>query len=85
MNHALHIAWKDLKTEFRTKQMLNSMIIFSLLVIIIFSFSFADFLTDQKLITMVAPGILWISFLFAFIAFHNLHLKETTEFIRWRN
>lgn len=65
MNHALHIAYKDLKTEFRTKQMLNSMIIFSLLVIIIFSFSFADFLTDQDLITMVAPGILWISFLFA--------------------
>jgi heme exporter protein B len=65
MKHTLYIAWKDLKTEFRTKQMLNSMIIFSMLVIIVFSFSFGDVLGDQKLITQIAPGILWISFIFA--------------------
>lgn len=65
MRPAAYIAWKDLKTEFRTKQMLNSMVIFSLLVIIVFSFSFGDVLGNQKLITQIAPGILWISFIFA--------------------
>jgi heme exporter protein B len=41
------------------------MIIFSLLVIIVFSFSFGDVLGNLELITQIAPGILWISFIFA--------------------
>ncbi|MFQ6056225.1 MAG: heme exporter protein CcmB, partial [Methanosarcinales archaeon] len=56
---------KDLKTEFRTKQMLNTMIIFSILVIVIFSFSFRESLGDQERITELTPGILWIAFTFA--------------------
>jgi len=36
----LEIAKKDLLAEFRTKQMLNSMVIFAFLVIVIFSFAF---------------------------------------------
>lgn len=64
MKHALYIAWKDLKAEFRTKQMLNSMIVFTLLVMIVFSFAFNEVLGDSELITLVAPGILWISFIF---------------------
>lgn len=67
----LEIAWKDLKAEFRTKQMLNSMMIFAFLVIVIFSFAFGNeasiyisFL-NVEIIDLLAPGMLWIAFTFA--------------------
>ena len=67
----LQIAKKDLKAEFRTKQMLNSMVIFALLVIVIFSFAFGNEATifvsnlNKKIIDLLAPGMLWIAFTFA--------------------
>ena len=65
MIRSLHIAAKDLKAEFRTKQMLNSMAIFSLLVIVIFSISFGDLLSQAEIMDRLAPGVLWIAFIFA--------------------
>ncbi|WP_342305464.1 heme exporter protein CcmB [Methanolobus sp. ZRKC5] len=65
MMKSLYIAAKDLKSEFRTKQMLNSMLIFSLVVIVIFSISFGDLLSQQEIIAKLAPGVLWIAFTFA--------------------
>jgi len=67
----LQIAKKDLLAEFRTKQMLNSMVIFALLVIVIFSFAFGNDATiyipnlKKKIIDILAPGMLWIAFTFA--------------------
>ena len=67
----LQIAQKDLMAEFRTKQMLNSMMIFALLVIVIFSFAFGSESSilipgvNKKVIDLLAPGMLWISFTFA--------------------
>jgi heme exporter protein B len=67
----LEIAKKDLLAEFRTKQMLNSMIIFALLVIVIFSFAFGNEATiyipnlKKKIVDLLAPGMLWIAFTFA--------------------
>jgi heme exporter protein B len=67
----IEIAKKDLKQEFRTKQMLNSMVIFALLVIVIFSFAFGNassiFIKDinKKVVDLLAPGMLWIAFTFA--------------------
>lgn len=67
----LEIAWKDLKAEFRTKQMLNSMMIFAFLVIVIFSFAFGNESTiyipflEKKVVDLLAPGMLWIAFTFA--------------------
>lgn len=66
------IAWKDLYTEFRTKQMLNSMLIFALIVIVIFNFAFSELLTTAEtefddtdiLMDYLAAGILWIAFIF---------------------
>jgi heme exporter protein B len=60
----LYLAWKDLLMEFRTKQMLNSMVIFSLLVIVIFNYSFSNILFNVE-VADIAPGILWIAFTFA--------------------
>lgn len=67
----LEIAKKDLKAEFRTKQMLNSMMIFALLVIVIFSFAFGNEASifiqgmNKKIVDLLAPGMLWITFTFA--------------------
>ncbi|ABE51922.1 heme exporter protein CcmB [Methanococcoides burtonii] len=65
MIRILYIAAKDLKEEFRTKQMLNSMVLFSLLVIVVFSITFAPILGSSQDVAMVAPGVLWIAFIFA--------------------
>ncbi|WP_292484776.1 heme exporter protein CcmB [Methanohalobium sp.] len=65
MIQSLRIALKDLKSEFRTKQMLNSMLVFSLIVIVIFSISFGNLLNRSQIIGQLAPGVLWISFTFA--------------------
>ncbi|MDK2947998.1 heme exporter protein B [Methanolobus vulcani] len=65
MKKSLYIAAKDLKYEFRTKQMLNSMLIFSLIVIVIFSISFVDVLSQTELVGKLAPGVLWVAFTFA--------------------
>jgi heme exporter protein B len=68
---SLEIAKKDLLAEFRTKQMLNSMVIFALLVIVIFSFAFGNEATiyipnlKKKIVDLLAPGMLWIAFTFA--------------------
>jgi heme exporter protein B len=67
----LEIAIKDLRAEFRTKQMLNSMMIFALLVIVIFNYSFGNEATlevkvlNRKVVDLLAPGMLWIAFTFA--------------------
>ena len=67
----MEIARKDLKAEFRTKQMLNSMMIFALLVIVIFSFAFGNEASifvqgiNKKVVDLLAPGMLWIAFTFA--------------------
>lgn len=65
MIRSFYIAAKDLKAEFRTKQMLNSMFIYSLLVLVVFSISFGDFLGDSEKVENLAPGVLWIAFTFA--------------------
>ncbi len=53
---------KDLKIEFRTKETLNSMFVFGLLVIIVFNFAF-DLTRIETL--EIASGILWIAFTFS--------------------
>ncbi len=67
----LEIAIKDLRAEFRTKQMLNSMMIFALLVVVIFSYAFGNEamlevkVLNTKIVDLLAPGMLWIAFTFA--------------------
>jgi len=65
MERCIAIAKKDLTAEFRTKQMLNSMLMFAFLILLIFSFSFADLRGSHNRITELAPGMLWITFMFA--------------------
>ncbi len=56
------IAWKDALSEMRTREIVFSVLVFTLLVIVIFNFAFG---ASQETMALVAPGILWVTFAFA--------------------
>jgi len=56
------IVWKDILSEFRTREMLSSMFLLAILILIIFIFSIN--LSKVKNLD-IAPGVLWVSFVFA--------------------
>ena len=58
----LTIAWKDTISELRTKEITSSVLVFTLLVLVIFNFAFG---TNRDVMPVVAPGILWTTFIFA--------------------
>ena len=55
------IFWKDLLTEFRTKEIIVSVLVFALLVLVIFSFALG---TGVDRTEIVASGILWVALTF---------------------
>lgn len=56
------IAWKDIHAELRGREMLNSMGIFALLVLLIFSFSFGPIFRN---VDRFGSAALWVAFTFA--------------------
>ena len=56
------ITWKDTLSEMRTREIVFSVLVFTLLVIVIFNFAFV---ASQETMVLVAPGILWVTFAFA--------------------
>ena len=56
------IVRKDLAAEFRSRELLSAMLVFSLLVIIIFNFALE---LDVKVRESVTAGVLWTTFAFA--------------------
>ena len=56
------IVWKDLTLELRTKEILSSMFVFTLLVVVIFNFVIQGEKADIK---RLSSGILWVAFTFA--------------------
>lgn len=62
MNKVWAIIRKDVITELRTKELFTSMLTFSLLVTVIFSFAFGFSTSAAKL---AVPAMLWITFTFA--------------------
>ena len=58
----LAIVAKDVAAELRTREMISSMVVFSLLVILIFDFAF-DLRADNQ--QALAPGVLWVAIAFA--------------------
>lgn len=62
LRDALTIAGKDLRNELRSKQTIGMMLVFSALVILIFSFAFD--LTNQ-MVKAVIPGLIWVVTIFA--------------------
>ena len=60
--HVWVILVKDVRYELRSKQTWTSMGMFALLILVIFNFAF-DLHVDNK--AAVAPGALWVAFIFA--------------------
>ncbi|MCJ7667842.1 MAG: heme exporter protein CcmB [Anaerolineae bacterium] len=62
LNKVLTIVWKDVLAELRTKEMFSSMLVFAVLLVVIFNFSFELRIEN---VAEVAPGVLWVTFAFA--------------------
>lgn len=52
---------KDLRLEWRSKDAINAMLFFALLVVVVFSFAF-DLTSEEK---RLAGGLVWVAFLFS--------------------
>ena len=59
---------KDLRLEWRSKDAINSMLFFSLLVVVVFSFSFDPNAEESR---AIAGGLIWVAFLFAAVVALN--------------
>jgi heme exporter protein B len=62
LRKVLAIVTKDVVAELRTREMLSSMFVFSLLVILIFNFAFDLRAENQR---TLAPGVLWVAIAFS--------------------
>jgi len=54
---------KDIAAELRTREMLSSMGVFSILVIIVLNFALE--LSDRQIVLTVTPGAVWVTIVFA--------------------
>ncbi|WP_280772239.1 heme exporter protein CcmB [Salipaludibacillus daqingensis] len=59
---AMAIAWKDLYAEWKTKQTITTMLIFSGLVIVTFSFAFDP---SNQAVSALVPGMIWVITIFS--------------------
>lgn len=59
---------KDLRLEWRSKDAINSMLFFSFLVVVVFSFSFDP---TAEVSRQIAGGLVWVAFLFAAVVALN--------------
>ena len=62
LHQIMTIAWKDIISEFRSRDTIFSMLIFCLLVVVVFNFTFDPGSPYAK---EAAPGIIWVAFLFS--------------------
>jgi heme exporter protein B len=56
------IAWKDLRAEFRSRELINSMILFTLMTVMVFSLALE---LDSQARKNTVTGILWVTIVFA--------------------
>ena len=56
------VVWKDLAAEWRSREMVSAMLVFSLLVIMIFNFALELDAAERQGVT---SGVLWVTFVFA--------------------
>ena len=63
MNVAWALLWKDLVTEWRSRDRLVAMVVFSFLVVVVFQFAWPPM--EPREMLRFAPGVLWVTYLFA--------------------
>jgi len=57
---AFVVAWKDLLVERRSKETLNALLFFALLLLFVFQFALGP---DRERLAGVLPGVLWLGFI----------------------
>jgi heme exporter protein CcmB len=62
LRHAGRIAWKDLRIELRSREIVYTMAFFGALIVVVFSFAFPR---DLRVVRGAAPGMLWVAIAFA--------------------
>jgi heme exporter protein B len=66
LRHVLTIAWKDLRVELRSREILFNMAFFAAMIVVLFSFAFLKEAKDGMVVMAdVTPGFLWIAVLFS--------------------
>jgi heme exporter protein B len=75
---------KELRAEFRSRDLLITTVVFSLLVVVLFSFAFDPTTAESR---RFGPGLLWIAFLFAgslmlHPSFGREHANDTLDALR---
>jgi len=61
LRQAGRVAWKDLRIELRSKEIVMTMVFFSALLVVIYSFAFPR---DDRAVRGAAPGMLWVALAF---------------------
>jgi heme exporter protein CcmB len=61
-SQAGRVAWKDLRVELRSKEIVMTMVFFSTLLVLIYSFAFKT--NDPRAVRGAVPGMLWVSLAF---------------------
>jgi len=56
------ITWKDALSEMRTREIIFTVLVFTLLIFVLFSFAFGS---NPETMSLVAPGLLWVTFAFS--------------------
>ena len=62
LRHAAVVAWKDLRVELRTREIVYTMLFLATMVVLIFSFAFIE---QGQAVGDVSAGILWVAVAFA--------------------
>jgi heme exporter protein B len=62
LSNAAALLGKEVRTEFRSRELLSTTIVFVLIVVVVFSFTFDPTTNESR---RFGPGLLWMAFLFA--------------------
>src|SRR5262249_42235606 len=62
LSSAAVLLGKEVRTEFRSRELLSTTIVFVLIVVVVFSFTFDPTANESR---RFGPGLLWMAFLFA--------------------
>jgi heme exporter protein B len=62
LSNAAVLLGKEVRTEFRSRELLSTTIVFVLIVVVVFSFTFDPTTNESR---RFGPGLLWMAFLFA--------------------
>ncbi len=62
LSNAAILLGKELRTEFRSRELLTTTVVFILTIVVLFSFTFDPSVSESR---RFGPGLLWLAFLFA--------------------